>query len=174
MIDFYIMDSNHKDSNRIESSKENKIVFGKVSVSYLQFYKIRIISAYYILLRFLRVIKKDVYLAYMTVDHSIVSYAVCYPKSFKYPFMADDDYQIGSVYTDPRYRKKGYSALMIENILTNIKCSRIWYIVDSGNIPSINLCKKLNFRYFNNGVRLKGKYLSFLSIYKISEESSEK
>ena len=174
MIDFYIMDSNHTDSNRTDSSKENKIIFGKISVSHLQFYKIITISAYYNLLRFFRVIKKDVYLSYIMVDHSIVSYAVCYPKSFKYPFMGDDDYQIGSVYTDPRYRKKGYSALIIENILTNINCSRIWYIADSGNIPSINLCKKLNFRYFNNGVRLRGKYLSFLSIYKITEESIEK
>ena len=174
MIDFYMIESNHTDSSRIDSIKENNIVFKKISILHLQHYKIITITAYYNLLRFFRVIKKDAFLSYIMVDHSIVSYAVCYPKSFKYPFMGDNDYQIGSVYTDPSYRKKGYSALIIENILTNVNCSRVWYLAESGNIPSINLCKKLNFKYFNNGVRLRGKYLSFLSIYKITGESNEK
>jgi RimJ/RimL family protein N-acetyltransferase len=83
--------------------------------------------------------------------------------------MGDGDYQIGSVYTDPEFRKKGYSALIIENILQNINCPRIWYLTESHNIPSINLCKKLNFSFFNNGLRSNDKFLSFLSIYKITE-----
>jgi hypothetical protein len=174
MINFYIINSNQTANNRTDFNKENKVFFEKVSLLHLRFYKIITISAYYNLLRFFRVTKKNVYLSYVMVDNSIVSYAFCYPKSFKYPFMGDDDYQIGSVYTDPRFRKKGYSVLTIENILKNINCSRIWYLSYSDNTPSINLCNKLNFCYFNNGVRVRDKYLSFLSIYIITGENSEK
>ena len=44
----------------------------------------------------------------------------------------------------------------------------------SDNKKLLQITDNYKIRYFNNGVRLKGKYLSFLSIYKISEESSEK
>lgn len=169
MINFYVMDSGQASNKRIFSNQENKIFFEKIHLKHLRFYKIITICVYYNLLRFFRVIKKDVYISYIIVDYSLVSYAVCYPKSFKYPFMGDGDYQIGSVYTDPEFRKKGYSALIIENILQNINCPRIWYLTESHNIPSINLCKKLNFSFFNNGLRSNDKFLSFLSIYKITE-----
>jgi len=169
MINFYVMDSNQANSNRSFSNKDNKILFEKIHLKHLRFFKIITISIYYNLLRFFRVVKKDVYISYIIIDNTIASYAVCYPKSFKYPFMGDDDYQIGSVYTDPAYRKKGYSALIIKNILHNINCPRTWYLTDSDNIPSINLCKKLNFSFNNHGLRSNDKFLSFLSIYKINK-----
>ena len=173
MINFYVMDSNQTISDRSYSNEENNIFFEKINLKHLQLYKVVTICAYYNLLRFFRVIKKDVYISYIIVDKTIASYAVCYPKSFKYPFMGDDDYQIGSVYTDQKKKKKGYSVLIVENILQNINCPRTWYLTDSDNIPSINLCKKLNFSFLNNGLRSNNKFLSFLSIYKITKESCE-
>lgn len=168
MIDFYVKDSNDAVFSENYSRNESTVTFEKICISHLRLWQIITITAYYNLLRFFRVIKRDAYLSYIMVDQSIISYAVCYPKSFKYPFMGEYDYQIGSVYTDPRYRKKGYSALVIENLAQNISCPRVWYLAESDNIPSIKLCKKLNFKFFNNGVRLRGRYLSFLSIYRVT------
>jgi len=170
MINFYLMDLTQIANDDIDT-KANKAIFEKISISHIKFYKILTISIYYNLLRFFKVINKDVYISYITKENEIVSYAVCYPKSFKYPFMESNDYQIGSVYTDVKHRKKGYSELVIQKIIQNINCSRIWYLTESDNIPSINLCKKMNFKYFNNGRRSNDKLLSFMSIYEISEEN---
>ena len=169
MINFYVFDYNSCLQNKIISNVDDRIYFEKINLRHLRFYKIITVVAYYNLLRFFRVIKKDVYISYVIDSNSVISYAICYPKSFKYPFMEEDEYQIGSVFTDPRYRKKGYSGLIIKNILQNIKCKRIWYLTESDNIASINLCKKLNFNYFSKGTRSNNKFLSFLSIYKITD-----
>jgi len=170
MIEYFQISCNKKDYQRNGFENESNVFFERVKFSHLLFFKIMIILVYYYLLRLTRVIKKDVYISYVLIDNSIVSYAFCYPKSFKYPFMKDEDYQIGSVYTDPGFRKKGYAALTIENILNNINCSKIWYLSHSENTSSIKLCKKFNFSYYGHGVRENNKYFSFLSIYKILGE----
>lgn len=167
MIKFFRINGNKKKCYRRDFPSDSKVFFERVEFSHLRFFKIIIILVYYYLLRLFGIIKKDVYISYVLIGNSIVSYSFCYPKSFKYPFMKGEDYQIGSVYTDPGFRKKGYAALTIENILNNINCSKIWYLSHSENTSSIKLCNKFNFSYYGHGVRENNKYFSFLSIYKI-------
>ena len=93
------------------------------------------------------------------IHHSIVT-----AKSFKYPFMAEDDLQVGMIFTKKEFRRKGLAEHTINEILKKYeKCGRkIWYITEDRNIPSRALAEKFGFSNYSRVIRkrtlLGGKY----------------
>ena len=90
------------------------------------------------------------------------------PKYFRFPFMGNDDLQIGDVWTPERYRGKGLAFLALKEVLEAYASqkTKIWYLVEDTNIASIKLAEKLGFVLFGYGerndffgIKLLGKYV---------------
>jgi SAM-dependent methyltransferase len=91
--------------------------------------------------------------------HSVVTV-----KSFKYPFMGEDDLQIGMISTENEFRRRGLAAYTINEILKRYeKPGRtIWYVTHEDNVASRNLAEKVGFSEYSKAIR-KGTFL--LGIY---------
>jgi SAM-dependent methyltransferase len=109
-------------------------------------------SLYYLLNKF----DKDglsVFLLYdqdKALHHSIVT-----KKSFKYPFMKEDDLQIGMIFTETEYRQKGLALCTINEILKRYKKPgrTIWYITKKDNIASRRLAEHFGFIEYTKAIR---------------------
>src|SRR5438552_1370872 len=60
-----------------------------------------------------------------------------FPRYLRFPFMANDDLQIGDVWTDPEYRGLGIASFAIRQIVVaRARRGRsIWYVVEANNAP---------------------------------------
>lgn len=102
-------------------------------------------------------------------NNKIIHYSVVLPKHFKYPFMDDNDIQIGPIGTDVEHRRKGIGSFAISKILEIYKKQgRIfWYITRKENIPSKNFIESLGFLKYGTGFkksRFRSKFLSYFYI----------
>lgn len=79
---------------------------------------------------------------------TVVHYTLSSMKSFKYPFMAVEDIQIGPSWTAETNRKKGIATSVIFNIVSrNQKAGRNFYwIVREANALSRHMVEQLGFR----------------------------
>ena len=80
----------------------------------------------------------------------LVHSSFCTPKSFKFPFMKENDYHIGPCFTDSRYRGKGIYSLVLKRIVYDLKrkpdCGNIYMIIEENNISSREGVKKAGFK----------------------------
>jgi len=80
-----------------------------------------------------------------------------FPRYLRFPFMANDDLQIGDVWTDPEYRGLGIASFAIRQIVVARarRGRRIWYVVEANNAPSIQIVEKVGFVRAGTGMRTK-------------------
>ena len=74
----------------------------------------------------------------------LVHYSCFTPEYWRFPFVADDDVQIGDTWTDPAYRGRGLALFALQTIVTTLaKPGRqLWYVVEDINPPSIRVAEK--------------------------------
>ena len=77
------------------------------------------------------------------------------PRWRRFPFMAADDLQIGAVWTHPEARGLGLAraAVAIAHRQVAASAKRLWYIVETGNAPSIRLIESCGYRRVGVGRR---------------------
>ena len=87
----------------------------------------------------------DIY--YLCKGTTIVHSSFCTPKSFKFPFMKENDYHIGPCFTDRRYRGKAIYPRVLKYIADEINDgeNKIYMIISEDNISSRNGVKKAGF-----------------------------
>ncbi len=80
-----------------------------------------------------------------------------FPRYLRFPFMGNDDLQIGDIFTDEKYRGKGIAAYAIQKIveLYKIDNRKFWYIVEENNESSIRVIEKVGFNKIGCGERRK-------------------
>jgi RimJ/RimL family protein N-acetyltransferase len=80
-----------------------------------------------------------------------------FPRYARFPFMAREDLQIGDVWTDPGHRNRGLASFAIQRLVQAKarRGRRIWYLVESGNAPSVRAVAKLGFVRAGTGTRTK-------------------
>jgi SAM-dependent methyltransferase len=94
------------------------------------------------------------------IHHSVVT-----TKSFKYPFMGQNDFQIGMIFTQSEFRRKGLASYALEEILRRNEAPNrtIWYITQKDNLASRKLAEKLGFSEYADAARktffLLGRYI---------------
>ena len=93
------------------------------------------------------------------------------PKYHRFPFMAPDDLQICSTFTDPEFRgmslaKHGVDAI-VDRVLT--PSTAIWYFADEDNAASIRVVESRGFRSAGYGARTAPLGVRLLGQYVISE-----
>jgi GNAT superfamily N-acetyltransferase len=79
------------------------------------------------------------------------------PRWFRFPFMADADLQIGSLWTAPEARRLGLArAAIAEAHRRNAAPGRcFWYLVDDENRASIRLAEACGYRMVGVGRRTR-------------------
>lgn len=101
-------------------------------------------------------------------NNTIVHKSLVTPKYFRFPFMSNNDLQIGDIWTDPTYREQGIATYAISQIFNHLSSPDVnfWYVAEEDNSPSIQLAKKLGFvlygkgnRHSRYGIRLIGHYI---------------
>ena len=110
---------------------------------------------FYWLFHYLRVFRNRDYSAVLVYEGDILaSSLLVVPAYYKWPFMADNDLQLTYVLPPPDYRGRGLAELAVRlAIQENIQERRaIWYVTNSENIASRNLCEKVGFGLFSFGV----------------------
>lgn len=115
----------------------------------------------------------SLFLVYM--ENQLVHRSLISPKYFKFPFMLADDLQIGDVWTEPKSRNQGLAKFAITEILKmKFKHKRkFWYIVENGNIASINLVESLGFNRVGEGDRRLRFGNHFLGYYSLNNNVDE-
>jgi RimJ/RimL family protein N-acetyltransferase len=77
----------------------------------------------------------------------LVHYSGFTPRYWRFPFVADDDFQIGDTWTDPAHRGRGLALFALQTIVTTLAKPgrRLWYVVEAVNEPSIRVAEKARF-----------------------------
>ena len=86
----------------------------------------------------------------------LIHYSGFTPRYWRFPFIADGDFQIGDTWTDPEYRGKGLALFAVRKIVRMLAKPgrRIWYVVESRNYPSIRVVEKAGFELVAEGLHL--------------------
>ena len=98
----------------------------------------------------------------------LVHYSAFTPRYWRFPFVADDDFQIGDTRTDPTNRGRGLALFALRTIVATLarpgRC--LWYVVGATNAPSIRVAEKAQFTLMAEGtwvtpwgIKLAGAYV---------------
>lgn len=70
------------------------------------------------------------------------------PKCYKFPFLNNNDYEIGPCFTYPEYRGQGYYPAMLRYICSSVGYEKtvFYMIVDENNASSIKGIEKAGFK----------------------------
>lgn len=94
------------------------------------------------------IFRKPAYTIFYILDEGlVVNYTIASTKCFKFPFMNDEDIQIGPSWTEPAYRRKGIAASVILRVKEyyNGGTKNYFWIVGRENIGSRQLIESLGF-----------------------------
>lgn len=97
----------------------------------------------------------------------VVHYSAFTPRYWRFPFMADEDLQIGDTWTSPAYRGKGFAFFALCTIVANARRPgrRFWYVVGNLNQPSIHVVEKAGFDLVGEGTWIKPWGIKMLGSY---------
>ena len=86
----------------------------------------------------------------------LAHYSSYTPRYWRFPFLADDDLQIGDTWTDPAYRGRGLALFALQTLEANLERPnrRLWYVVGELNQPSIRVAEKAHFTLAAEGTRV--------------------
>jgi ribosomal protein S18 acetylase RimI-like enzyme len=80
-------------------------------------------------------------------DSRIVSQLVLFPSYYAFPYMHENDVQIGYVATDAKYRGRGLAKRAVSHALALRQKTggRVFYIADEQNAASLSVAEPLGF-----------------------------
>lgn len=148
---------NYEDSETLinEGFKYNLIIWRPSLSNFIPPQKSKKYLIYW-LFHYLRIFRNRSYAAILIYDNkSLIASMLIVPAHFKWPFMAKNDLQFTYVLTYPQYRGKGVGEMLLRyGIQTFGSCNHdLWYITNTENLASINLCTKVGFDFFSNALR---------------------
>lgn len=88
-------------------------------------------------------------------DEGMLHRLVVTPRWRRFPFMGDDDLQLGDLWTRQDARRQGLARVAIAE--AHRRCAngtgRFWYVVDAENLASIRLIESCGYRFVGAGRR---------------------
>jgi RimJ/RimL family protein N-acetyltransferase len=83
----------------------------------------------------------------------LVHYSGFTPGYWRFPFLPDQDLQIGDTWTDPAHRGRGLAQFAVSQILWLMRRPgrQFWYVVATANAPSIQVAEKSGFALAGEG-----------------------
>jgi RimJ/RimL family protein N-acetyltransferase len=103
-------------------------------------------------------------------DGLVVHRSLVTPGYFRFPFMTNDDLQIGYVWTSPEHRAKRLATYALQEIVKLLGQAgrRFWYICEDGNLASRKVAENVGFMRWGEGVREARIFMKVFGSYKIS------
>ncbi len=101
----------------------------------------------------------------------LVHYSGFTPRYWRFPFLADEDLQIGDTWTDPAHRGRGLALVALRQILAMKRKPgrKFWYVVGAANAPSIHVAEKAGFRVVAHGTCVKPLGIKFFGSYVMAD-----
>jgi RimJ/RimL family protein N-acetyltransferase len=102
---------------------------------------------------------------YLVYDkEQLIHYCLLSPKYYRYPFMNNDDIQIGPFWTAEGYRGQGICPTVIAKVMEDYKSrNRYAYIITrENNVNSQRSIAKAGLEVYGHGIRTKGFWGKFL------------
>lgn len=77
----------------------------------------------------------------------LVHYSCFTPRYWRFPFLPDEDIQIGDTWTDPLHRGSGLAGYALAKVLLLARKPgrHFWYVVEAANRPSIHVAERAGF-----------------------------
>jgi RimJ/RimL family protein N-acetyltransferase len=100
-------------------------------------------------------------------DGRLVHYSAFTPGYWKFPFLEDNDLQIGNTWTDPSHRGRGLARFALLEILRT-KHNRgraFWYVVEETNTASVRVAEKAGFALAGKGAWIRPFGMKLLGSY---------
>jgi len=91
------------------------------------------------------------------------------PGWLRFPFMREDDLQIGDLWTLPALRGQGLarSAIALAEAHFAADARRFWYVVDEANIASVRLIESCGYKLMGTGRRTAPLRFRFAGAFRI-------
>lgn len=85
---------------------------------------------------------------YVSNECDLIHTSYVIPKCCKFPFLGEEDYEIGPCYTYPEYRGKGIYPAVLQEICSHVgsQSTTFYMIVNEDNLSSIKGIEKAGFR----------------------------
>jgi RimJ/RimL family protein N-acetyltransferase len=102
----------------------------------------------------------------------LVHYSSFTPRYWRFPFIADDDFQIGDTWTHPEHRGKGLALSALRSLVAMLAKPRrrLWYVVATANHPSRRVAEKAQFRLVAEGTWIVPLRIKLAGTYVINRE----
>lgn len=84
-----------------------------------------------------------------------VHYSHVIGKGWRFPFMKDNDIEIGPCWTQPEFRSRGLFSSVLRNILSDFQEHQIWIFAEETNVASIRGIERAGFKFVGKGLRTK-------------------
>jgi RimJ/RimL family protein N-acetyltransferase len=83
----------------------------------------------------------------------LVHYSAFTPRYWRFPFLAEQDLQIGDTWTDPEFRGRGLALFALKTVISISRRPqrRFWYVVEARNCASIKVVEKAGFELIGKG-----------------------
>lgn len=138
-----------KPSSKLENDGQDKI---DVRVIKLSFFKLFIpeekfdIKTFTLRLYFSLITFNKTRIFYVVKNGVVAHYSYVIPKCFKFPFLKENDYEIGPCQTKKEFRGQGLYPMVLKKIVaTEFSSSNYFMIVHESNVCSIKGIKKAGF-----------------------------
>ncbi len=121
---------------------------------------------------YLHVFSNHDYAVFIAYDSDRVIHRSCvFPRYFRFPFMAQNDLQIGDTWTHPDHHGKGLAVFAIRKIVETLRMPdrTFWYVVEQDNLASIRVVEKAGFKLVGKGNRIKRFGVKALGAYIIQQ-----
>jgi hypothetical protein len=118
----------------------------------------------------LRLFASTGYCLWLICHNNLLVHRTCvFPRYFRFPFMSENDLQIGDTWTLPEYRCRGLATQAIFSVLAhkNSPDRKFWYVTEENNISSIKVIEKAGFIKYGYGMRNKRLGLSILGSFQL-------
>jgi RimJ/RimL family protein N-acetyltransferase len=105
----------------------------------------------------------------------LVHYSAFSPRYWRFPFLRDNDLQVGDTWTEPSYRGRGLALFALLQIIDEMEESGrdLWYVVARENHPSIAVADKAGFECVATGDWIKPWGIKLLGAYLMGADHSE-
>lgn len=154
---FYIKQSEDMNHNIIDLSKDYSLKIWRPTIWELRpngLFKREFL--FWSIFHYLKLFSNSNYSIFIVYyGKEIVHYTVVLPKHYKFNFMAEDDLQIGPVWTHTEHRRKGIASFVIQKILEFYKKQdrRFWYVVREEHNVSRGFIEKASFTIYGKGIK---------------------
>lgn len=109
------------------------------------------------LFHYLRIFANRYYSVMLVFDkeNTLVHRSCIFPRYFRFPFMCENDLQIGDTFTALKFRGEGIATWAILKIIELLKTKdrKFWYLCAEDNLASIRVIEKAGFKKKGSGIR---------------------